>query len=229
MADGTRRLPLVNGLDGYSRTRLGLDHQRRYGPAQASTGALPAGEAALAVLHHEFIRERREGVPERDEQHAARVCFEQMHREYALCDLSRWREGKVGLRWRTEAEVLAGKGQFQCGSLSCDGVLALHSYELPFRYSERGVQKEALVKVRVCGRCAPKLFGRTASSAAEAPSYAGGGGSSRSRRASGTRPPGHEYAAAGAESAAAARVPSRMRGSSRSRSPPARGSGYRDR
>ena len=167
MADDRRLLPRLSGLDGYTRTRLGFDHERRYGSGPRAAPALPAGDAALAVLHHEFIRTDGPGPrSDRDEQHAARVCWDQMHKEYALAELSRWREGKVGLRWRTEAEVLAGKGQFQCGSLSCDGVLALHSYELPFRYAEHGVQKEALVKVRVCGSCAPKLFGRTASSAA---------------------------------------------------------------
>lgn len=218
-------LPRVDGLDGYSRTRLGFDNQRRYGSAPIAGGALPVGEAALAVLHHEFIRERREGS-ERDEQHAARVCWDQMHKEFALCDLSRWREGKVGLRWRTEAEVLAGKGQFMCGSLSCDGVLALHSYELPFRYSERGVQKEALVKVRVCGRCAPKLFGRSASSAAEVGASTRGGSHTFSSSPPGPRAPRRIATSAGA-GAAVALSGERRRFSSRSRSPPASQGGRR--
>ena len=157
-----RALPLLHGIDGYTRTLLASD---RYVSAPAKTKALPPGEAALAVVHHEFIRTDSIGTlrSDRDEQYAARMCWDQLHKEYALADLSRWRERKVGLRWRTEAEVLSGKGQFQCAALSCDGVLALHSYELPFRYLEKGLQKEALVKVRVCGNCAPKLFGQPSS------------------------------------------------------------------
>ena len=34
----------------------------------------------------------------------------------------------------------------------------LHSYEVPFSYIEQGVQKDELVKVRVCIVCARKLF-----------------------------------------------------------------------
>lgn len=40
-------------------------------------------------------------------------------------------ESKVGLRWRTEQEVVVGKGQFACGAKSCDERRALASYEVP--------------------------------------------------------------------------------------------------
>lgn len=33
----------------------------------------------------------------------------QLFKEYALADMSRYKEGKIGLRWRTEREVIAGK------------------------------------------------------------------------------------------------------------------------
>ena len=32
--------------------------------------------------------------------------YQRLCKEYAICDLSRYREGAVGLRWRTEREVL---------------------------------------------------------------------------------------------------------------------------
>ncbi|CAM9306421.1 unnamed protein product, partial [Phaeothamnion confervicola] len=35
--------------------------------------------------------------------------YRRLYKEYALADLSRYTEGKVGLRWRTESEVIAGK------------------------------------------------------------------------------------------------------------------------
>ena len=39
-------------------------------------------------------------------------------------------ESKVGLRWRTEREVVVGKGQFACGAKGCDERRALASYEV---------------------------------------------------------------------------------------------------
>ncbi len=38
--------------------------------------------------------------------------------------------GKVGLRWRTEKEVVAGKGQFVCGARGCDVRQGLASFEV---------------------------------------------------------------------------------------------------
>ena len=56
-------------------------------------------------------------------------------------------EGKLGLRWRTEAEVLSGKGQFTCGARGCHECRSLATFEVPFGYTEAGERKEALVKV----------------------------------------------------------------------------------
>ena len=68
-----------------------------------------------------------------------------------------YKEGKVGMRWRVEKEVIAGKGQFICGALSCEERDMLHSYEVPFSYREAGSHKQALVKVRVCPECCYRL------------------------------------------------------------------------
>ena len=38
-----------------------------------------------------------------------------LFKEYAIADLSRHKEGRVGLRWRTQ-EVVSGRGQFICGA-----------------------------------------------------------------------------------------------------------------
>ena len=108
-------------------------------------------------------------------------------------------ESKVGLRWRTEQEVVVGKGQFACGAKGCDERQALASYEVRsphalqlncnpnpatllfaclwaslcavvsspfdqlayvqvnFAYKEAGVQKQALVKLRLCPKHALQL------------------------------------------------------------------------
>ena len=63
-------------------------------------------------------------------------------------DVQDWlQEDKLGLRWRTEAEVLSGKGQFSCGARGCSETRGLATFEVPFGYEEMGKRKEALVKV----------------------------------------------------------------------------------
>lgn len=63
----------------------------------------------------------------------ARKFYNKLYKEFALADLTRYKEGKLGLRWRSEAEVDSGKGQHSCGSLHCqtvDSTSDLHSYEV---------------------------------------------------------------------------------------------------
>lgn len=43
-------------------------------------------------------------------------CCSKLFKEYAIADLSRHKEGRVGLRWRTQKEVVSGRGQFVCGA-----------------------------------------------------------------------------------------------------------------
>ena len=124
------------------------------------------GEARTAEIfrdHHEFVRddERDAEASRRWETRMVRRYYDELHKEYAICDLSRWRKGGVGLRWRTEAEVVSGVGERVCAAKGCAATDGLRSYELPFDYRERGEAKRALVKVRVCRACAKKLVGAT--------------------------------------------------------------------
>ncbi|PPS11808.1 hypothetical protein GOBAR_AA08825 [Gossypium barbadense] len=70
-----------------------------------------------------------------------------------------WEQKLIGLRWRTEKEVISGKGQFICGNKHCNEKDGLASYEasVNFSYFEAGENKQALVKVVTCERCAEKL------------------------------------------------------------------------
>ncbi|GAX81921.1 hypothetical protein CEUSTIGMA_g9349.t1 [Chlamydomonas eustigma] len=83
--------------------------------------------------------------------------YQKLFKEYCIVDLSRYKEHKLGLRWRIEKEVIAGKGQFICGAKRCEEKAGLCSYEVNFSYMEAGQQKQALVKLRVCPSCAFKL------------------------------------------------------------------------
>jgi len=81
--------------------------------------------------------------------------YARLFKEYAIGDLSR--APLLGLRWRTEAEVVHGVGQFTCGVKGCASTDGLASFELPFAYTEHGEEKLALVKIRACPDCAVKL------------------------------------------------------------------------
>ena len=92
------------------------------------------------------------------EQRLAKKYHDTLYKEYALADMSRYREGAVGLRWRTETEVFDGKGQFVCGAKGCNADAELASFEVNFAYDEGGgARKNALVKLRLCPGCAAKL------------------------------------------------------------------------
>eukprot|EP01062_Namystynia_karyoxenos_P065400 TRINITY_DN5899_c2_g1_i1.p1 TRINITY_DN5899_c2_g1~~TRINITY_DN5899_c2_g1_i1.p1 ORF type:complete len:357 (+),score=118.22 TRINITY_DN5899_c2_g1_i1:84-1073(+) len=86
--------------------------------------------------------------------------YRKLYKEYALVNLVHAGDGRVGMRWRTEKEVVAGVGQFRCGGLlpeQCGQRRGLTTFEVPFRYKEQGEVKDALVKVRLCPVCAELL------------------------------------------------------------------------
>lgn len=55
------------------------------------------------------------------------------------------------MRWRSEKEVIAGKGQFICAARGCEERRGLATFEVPFSYEEAGEKKQALVKVLCAG------------------------------------------------------------------------------
>lgn len=129
-------------------------------PSSLTTELFPEDLEALR-RNHQFVRDDNEDeklLSKSWEVRMARKYYNRLFKEYAVGDFSRYKEGKIGLRWRVEREVISGKGQFTCGSLSCSESDHLNSYEVPFRYSEGGMIKTELVKIRVCEECAIKLF-----------------------------------------------------------------------
>ncbi|KAF5153621.1 Folate-sensitive fragile site protein Fra10Ac1 family protein [Theileria parva strain Muguga] len=82
---------------------------------------------------------------------------ETLFKEFAVCDLSKYKSGDIALRWRSANEVVEGKCESICANVSCTETLNLSSYEVLFNYIEHKVKKQALVKVRVCPECSYKL------------------------------------------------------------------------
>ena len=105
---------------------------------------------------HRFLWDDSD-VPDTWEKKLAKTYYDKLFKEYTISDLSRYKENKVALRWRTEAEVISGKGQFVCGSKHCISREDLRSWEVNFSYEENGERKNALVKLRLCPSCSKKL------------------------------------------------------------------------
>ena len=83
-------------------------------------------DADVRAERHEFIRdEARDAIEGAGPSAAAwevRTTAKydaQLYKELAIADLSRWSTKQVGLRWRTESDVIAGKGQSSCAEVKC--------------------------------------------------------------------------------------------------------------
>ena len=104
--------------------------------SSSRTAPLSAQDLHALQTHHEFVRDDdadRQLLDSSWERRMARKFYNKLFKEFALADLTRYREGRVGLRWRSEAEVESGKGQHSCGGLRCpsvDPTGGLHSYEV---------------------------------------------------------------------------------------------------
>ncbi|KAI8476125.1 MAG: folate-sensitive fragile site protein Fra10Ac1-domain-containing protein [Monoraphidium minutum] len=146
------------GLTAFERHQRLLGQLAAYGgggsgDAGDPTAALAATKTDADVLResYRFIRRPEDDAADTWENRLARRYYSRLFREYAIADLSRYQEQKVGLRWRTEAEVAAGRGQFTCGARGCGAREGLASFELMFKYVEGGEERAALVKVK--GKC----------------------------------------------------------------------------
>ena len=130
----------------------------------------PTTDVDWFLAAHRFLRDREEDTDllnqGGDPAHAVKLAqryYQALNKEYAIADLSRL--PTLGLRWRTEEEVYSGKGQFTCSARGCGSTNDLHSYEVPFSYTDgpgggggSADKKLVLVKVRCCGQCAALAF-----------------------------------------------------------------------
>merc|ERR1712110_267818 len=107
--------------------------------------------------NHRFLWDDTETNDLTWEQKLAKKYYEKLFKEYCVCDLSRYKENKVAMRWRTENELKVGKGHFVCGSRKCEEREYLRTWEVNFAYIEETEKKNALVKVRLCPECSIKL------------------------------------------------------------------------
>lgn len=109
--------------------------------------------------HHKFVwnDDDEDDTPLSWEKRLAKRYYDKLFKEYCICDLSRYKENKVAMRWRIGREVNEGKGQFICGARKCDVMEGLKTWEVNFGYIEEEEKKNALVKLRLCSECSYKL------------------------------------------------------------------------
>ncbi|XP_076241647.1 protein FRA10AC1 homolog [Calliopsis andreniformis] len=107
--------------------------------------------------NHRFLWDQDNDVPDTWGARLAKKYYDKLFKEYCIADLTYYKQNKVALRWRTEKEVVVGKGQFECGNKKCVEKEGLKSWEVNFGYIEHGEKKNALVKLRLCPECSIKL------------------------------------------------------------------------
>jgi protein FRA10AC1 len=110
----------------------------------------------MAVIRSEY-RFLRDSDDDDNIDPATKRFEEALFREYAIADVSRYREHLLGLRWRTADEVKSRKGVDICGARDCLQRNQLVTLEVPFAYVEHGERRRALVKVVLCDQHAEHL------------------------------------------------------------------------
>ncbi len=55
--------------------------------------------------------------------------------------ISLFKNKRIGMRWRTKEEVLAGKGETICGNKTCSEYKNTSTYEVNFKYIEEDKNK----------------------------------------------------------------------------------------
>ncbi|OMO65499.1 Folate-sensitive fragile site protein Fra10Ac1 [Corchorus olitorius] len=149
----------IRGLNAYDRHKKFLnDYVSFYGKEKSTDVKLPIRTDHDTLREgYRFIRSEEDDMNPSWEQRLVKRYYDKLFKEYCIADMSQYKSGKIGLRWRTEKEVISGKGQFICGNKHCDEKDGLASYEVKFSYFEAGENKQALVKLVTCKRCAEKL------------------------------------------------------------------------
>lgn len=155
----TRRFHLLS-MDAYSRHKTLINHYLLATGRGIEHFSRPTthdrNDYDILKEQHKFLWEESEKA-DSWEKRLSKAYYDKLFKEYAISDLSKYKENRVAMRWRTESEVVEGKGQFVCGSKHCSVRDGLQSWEVNFSYVEQDQKRNALVKLRLCPKCSHKL------------------------------------------------------------------------
>uniref|UniRef100_A0A1I8BX66 Protein FRA10AC1 homolog n=1 Tax=Meloidogyne hapla TaxID=6305 RepID=A0A1I8BX66_MELHA len=153
----------LQSVDAYTRHKMMINNYVTY--YRGSTTKLQR-DTSNDKNDFDIIRENHRflwsdaGMTEAEADWGARLAkryYDKLFKEYCIVDLTKYKQNVYAMRWRIEKELFSGKGQFECGNKYCKSREELSSWEVNFAYTEHGVRKNALVKVRLCPECSTKL------------------------------------------------------------------------
>ncbi|KMZ72143.1 putative Protein FRA10AC1 [Zostera marina] len=152
----------IQGLNAYQRHKKFVkDYADFYGKHKNANDIHPVKTDQDTLREgYRFIPSEEDDMDSSWEKRLVKRYYDKLFKEYCIADMTHYKKGKVGLRWRTEKEVISGKGQFVCGNKECKEKDNLGSYEVNFSYVEASESKQALVKLVACKICAEKLVYR---------------------------------------------------------------------
>jgi len=165
---GPRAPPAVGARDAsaFSTHNRMLDNFMRYG-GKRKLEKMKEERAKRVKTDYDVLRENykleRSSEDESEEaeatyeQKVSRKYYNKLYREYGIINLSRYKTGQYGIRWRHRQEVSSGKGEAICGGDKCNETESLQSFEVPFQYKEQGERKKTLIKIRLCPDCTRKM------------------------------------------------------------------------
>ncbi|XP_033963477.1 protein FRA10AC1 isoform X2 [Pseudochaenichthys georgianus] len=108
-----RRAHLIS-LNAFERHKKFVgDYILYYGGQMADfkrTAAQDKTDHDVLRENHRFLWKDEDEEDMTWEKELARKYYDKLFKEYCIADLSRYKENKFGFRWRTEEEVVSGKG-----------------------------------------------------------------------------------------------------------------------
>merc|ERR1711971_1338593 len=147
-------------MNAYDRHKSLINSYQLYFPGATATLARDSSndKRDIDVIreHHRLLWTEDDDEQSREVQLAKRY-HDKLFKEYVIIDLSRYKENQFGMRWRVDAEVVTGRGQFVCANKKCSSVKKLRTWEVNFGYVEHSIKKNALIKCRLCHDCSYKL------------------------------------------------------------------------
>merc|ERR1712168_796821 len=137
----------LSSLTAYDRHKMLINHYLLYHPGATKKlerdTSRDKRDIDVIRENHQFLWDEDDDDDDEEggrswERNLAKKYWDKLYKEYCICDLSRYKENKVAMRWRIEKEVVDGKGQFTCGNRKCKEREGMKTWEVNFGYLEHG-------------------------------------------------------------------------------------------
>ncbi|KAJ1276579.1 hypothetical protein BS78_05G225200 [Paspalum vaginatum] len=159
----------IRGLNAYDRHKKFMnDYAQFYGYGKNVDNSVPIKTDKDTLREgYRFILSEEDDMDSTWEKRLVKRYYDKLFKEYCIADMTQYKRGKFGqlfyfmiqinVNSSAMTRICSFAGQFICGNRHCDEKHGLGSYEVNFSYVEAGEQKQALVKLVACKRCAEKL------------------------------------------------------------------------